>query len=232
MIIWLASYPRSGNTFFRLLVKHKYALPTYSIYQLQNSNKISNNVGETIGISTPFSMSLDEMATSDTYYFVKTHDLPKEDFPAIYLVRDGRDSLVSYAHYTLDYDLSVSKAEHAERYYEILRMLIETEVHFGNWSRNIHEWTHRSTPTVFVKYEKLITNPVACCQSAMAHVGYQAPEINQNSVPTFSDLHQQVPDFFRKGKVGSWREEMPEDLHQRFWERHGEIMYKMGYSEA
>ena len=30
MIVWLASYPRSGNTFFRILLHHLYRLPTYS----------------------------------------------------------------------------------------------------------------------------------------------------------------------------------------------------------
>ena len=40
------------------------------------------------------------MCASDIY-FVKTHELPTENdnSPAIYLVRDGRDVLMSYAHY-------------------------------------------------------------------------------------------------------------------------------------
>lgn len=32
MIVWLASYPRSGNRFFRILLFHLYGIKTYSVY--------------------------------------------------------------------------------------------------------------------------------------------------------------------------------------------------------
>ncbi len=35
--------------------------------------------------------------------------------------------------------------------------------------------------------------------------------------------------FFRKGKTGTWKKEMPEDSHQLFWELHGHMMKQMGY---
>ena len=39
---------------------------------------------------------------SNKVYFVKTHELPSDDSPAILLVRDGRDAMVSFAHYIED----------------------------------------------------------------------------------------------------------------------------------
>src|SRR5262252_5675644 len=33
--IWLASYPRSGNTFLRILLQNLFRLPTYSIYNIE-----------------------------------------------------------------------------------------------------------------------------------------------------------------------------------------------------
>lgn len=32
MIVWLASYPRSGNTFLRVLFRHVFGIETYSVY--------------------------------------------------------------------------------------------------------------------------------------------------------------------------------------------------------
>ena len=32
VIVWLASYPRSGNTFLRIVLHRLYGVPTYSVY--------------------------------------------------------------------------------------------------------------------------------------------------------------------------------------------------------
>ncbi len=32
MIVWLASYPRSGNTFFRIILNSIFGIKTYSVY--------------------------------------------------------------------------------------------------------------------------------------------------------------------------------------------------------
>lgn len=229
MIIWLASYPRSGNTFFRLLVKHIYGLPTYSIYQFGATSK--HGLGKIIGVKTETDMLFNDMATDQGTYLMKTHNLPQDDFPAIYLVRDGRDALVSYAHYILEYAREVPKHEQPAQYIETLAGLIETDPQFGSWSDNVRAWIARSGHTVVVKFEDLIKAPIEHLHRAMEEVGYQAPNIESTPIPTFSELHKKVPDFFRKGQVGSWYEEMPAELHERFWQRHGEVMLKLGYGE-
>ena len=38
--------------------------------------------------------------------------------------------------------------------------------------------------------------------------------------------------FFRRGKVGAWKDEMPEIMQQLFWDLHGETMEKLGYTEG
>src|SRR5690348_17690471 len=98
MIIWLASYPRSGNTFYRILLNHLFGVSTQSVYNdplFEERPELSELVGHAHN-----DRSLHELASSPRAYFVKTHELPNCDtYPAIYLVRDGRDALVSYAHY-------------------------------------------------------------------------------------------------------------------------------------
>ena len=34
----------------------------------------------------------------------------------------------------------------------------------------------------------------------------------------------------RRGKAGSWQEEMPPEIEERFWSIHGEEMDALGYS--
>lgn len=221
MIIWLASYPRSGNTFFRLLLKHSYGLPTYSVYP----------EGDLTGAEANTEMSFEDMVKAPDIYFVKTHELPEEDYPAVYLVRDGRDALTSYAHYILQYVYRIPKDEQPKQYDETLRMLIDTGYLYGEWNEHVLGWTGRSTRTAVVKFEDLINAPIESVQNAMVDVGYQLEEIQAASVPSFSELHEKVPEFFRKGQIGSWREEMREDLHNLFWNRNADAMSRMGYGD-
>ncbi len=97
MIVWLASFPRSGNTFLRIVLHRLYGLPTYSIYD--DDDPVAQRVGVGLVGYSRKPPSREEMVESSRIYFTKTHKRPKNDaFPAIYLVRDGRDALVSLAH--------------------------------------------------------------------------------------------------------------------------------------
>ncbi|MBX3063938.1 MAG: sulfotransferase domain-containing protein [Anaerolineae bacterium] len=230
MILWLASYPRSGNTFFRTLLKHVYDINSLTIY---------DQLPQTTWTAAPeyFTMhphkipTFEDMVAADEWYVMKTHDLPKEDHPAIYIVRDGRDALISHAHFVLEYDWKLPLEERQARYYDTLRMLIETDVSFGGWGKNVLAWTLRQTPTIVVKFEQLIINPFETLAAALTEIGYQPPEARSSDTPlNFEHLHKLNPQFFRKGRVGAWREEMPTDLQELFWQRHGAVMDKMTYS--
>jgi hypothetical protein len=224
MLIWLASYPRSGNTFFRVLAKHVYGLSSYEIYDW--SDRISPPLEEFTG-GTLAPMTPAEMAASDRVYLVKTHDPPQEDFPAIYLVRDGRDALVSHAHFVLEYDYRLPRDP--DRVRETLRTLIVGEHSFGGWTRNVLEWTQRSKRTVVVRFEDLVAHPLAELRRAVAAVNLELPEQRTDNLPTFNDLNARLPDFIRRGRVGGWRDEMPDDLHELFWAHHGAAMRQLGY---
>ncbi len=171
---------------------------------------------------------LPNLHRDEDYHFIKTHEVAREDYPAIYLVRDGRDALVSYAHFILDYSQGASSS--SEEYYRILEDLITSTTSFGGWSANVRGWTTRRTPTVVVKFEALITSPLDELQRAMASIGYRSPQIDVDKLPSFDELHQKFPQFFRKGRVGAWREELPDNLHALFWRHHRGTMHRMGYS--
>lgn len=235
MIIWLASYPRSGNTFFRILLKNIYSIDTYSVYNDRLFEQLKG-AAEVVG-HKKLEMSYEDMSASEQIFFVKTHKFPSDNFPAIYLMRDGRDSLISYAHYIMSFNKKKTLRRNIKtllgwnEYAEVLKQLILTsqEQHI-NWSENVKQWMHRESLTIPIKFEKLIENPLECVGAAMESL----PMENQNleisgKPPSFEELHAQWPEFFRQGKSGGWQTEMSQKLQNLFWKYHGDVMQEFGY---
>jgi hypothetical protein len=89
MIIWLASYPRSGNTFTRIVLHRLYNLPTYSVYD--DHDPVAQRIGPELVDYRPIPADRAALHECDEMFFIKTHKRRKGDgYPAIYLVRDGQ----------------------------------------------------------------------------------------------------------------------------------------------
>jgi hypothetical protein len=103
-VTWLASYPRSGNTLLRQILKHCFGLLSQSLYQDEDfaNPGVRDAVGhEDVGHNARQFVALARRAGRSLY--VKTHELPPADHhPAIYVVRDGRSAVVSHTHYLRD----------------------------------------------------------------------------------------------------------------------------------
>ena len=232
MIVWLASYPRSGNTFCRVLLNHLYGIKTYNHRsdKLLDQDGAADMVGHEL-LPAP----IEELAARPEIYFVKTHLPPQDDSRAIYIVRDGRDALVSHARFrawkhnkpplTDKLAQLVGLRSRFERY---LRKLIEKGRH-GGWNNHVMNWTFKrpAGQTFHMKFEDLIQDPV-WVGKALEGLKIDAKPIG-GTIPSFQELNQKWPGFFRKGKTGSWREEMPEDLQRLFWEKNAEAMDAFGY---
>ena len=234
MIIWVASYPRSGNTLFRMVLNHAYGTKTFSVYDdpaFDTLPGISDAVGHQ-RLPAP----LELIAQAQQPYFVKTHNLPSDGRPAIYLVRDGRDTLVSYAHYVESFvpqRVLLRRTRSLLRlsnFSSILRDLILSRIWPGSWSEHVRQWTRREDLTLATRFEDLVKQPLACVGSAMRALGLDDELIRANdSLPSFEELHRRWPGFFRAGKTASWTHEMNSELQDLFWEKHGVIMTELGY---
>ena len=228
MIVWLASYPRSGNTFLRVVLHKLYGVPTYSAYD--DDDPVAQRVGpDLVGYRPKPDRAL--MRASSDVYFVKTHKRRKADsHPAIYLARDGRDAVVSHARLrasSSDRPYEVSLRE------EIARPYVEGQPSSGTWGGNVLSWLDNGdAPLAVLKYEDLIGSPREAVEAAVSSL---LPDLMPNAdarIPSFDDLHAIDPGFFRRGEAGSHNDEMPEDLHELFWAQpeNAVAMRRLGYS--
>src|SRR3954468_8987783 len=105
MLVWLASYPRSGNTLLRTIFRNAFGISTYSVYN-ENEARVfdaqGGGVTEMVGhanLGSSPEAFLDQARRSEAPVLVKTHDRPVDAERAIYVVRDGRAACVSYWHF-------------------------------------------------------------------------------------------------------------------------------------
>jgi hypothetical protein len=221
MRVWLASYPRSGNTFFRIILSDRYGLPSDGQGTPHESWKDLRRI----------EMRIRPLTDPGAPHFVKTHELPGNDSdPAVYLVRDGRDALVSYAHFSLVFHQSMAPESITQELFRnaLRNLILEQRSPFGTWSRNADAWISRPN-TAVVKYEDLVADPFGTAERAIASLGIRLRPVS-DTIPTFAELQAVDPNFFRSGSVSGYRNEFPPDLLELFWEHNAKTMLRLGYT--
>lgn len=231
MLVWLASYPRSGNTFLRILLNRLYGFTTTTGYD--DNDPVAQMVGPAFVGYEPRKHALQEIVEQPEMTFVKTHRQPHRvecgDQPAIYVVRDGRDAIVSFAHQRAD---GLKQQGQNADVHQLMRALVTDEsLGTGNWGLNVLAWLERSPPPTVIRFERLIREPEAEVARALADLGVEPQARVNGAAPTFPELHSVHGQFFRRGAVGSYRDEMPPEVQASFWAQphHAEAMALLGY---
>jgi Sulfotransferase domain len=225
MIVWLASYPRSGNTFLRVVLGAVFGLETYTLYDERPEAAPELGAAPPLPVSGPEPLvglpyDVKRFAGRSELHVVKTHDLPRDARPAIYVVRDGREATASYFHYHRDV---LGRAVP-------LGAIVRGQVGFGSWGRHVATWDPLRRPnTLVLRFEELTANPIAQVERIGAFLGVKPVG---RRVPTFEDLQRTAPSFFRSGRTDSWRGLFREDEHRLFWDLHGDEMRAFGYEGA
>lgn len=233
MIVWLASFPRSGNTFLRIVLNRLYGVTSSVVYDV---DRVATRVGEGLVGYEDRPASYEAMRRSADLHFIKTHRQRGEQVEAedraICIARDGRDALVSWARQRSEAD--------GATYAAVLRGLITYETptrtglgtDTGGWGHNVLSWFQAPLAgAVMLRYEALVADPVAVAAQAMAAVAPDMAPRDAAQVPSFAELQQTDPLFFRRGVTGTHRDEMPEELQALFWSRpaNREAMALLGY---
>lgn len=223
MLVWLASYPRSGNRFFRWVAKARYGMP----------ERDKNFPPKEGALKGELIRTLEQVVALPEPVLVKTHEFPTDDtFPAVYLVRDGRDAVVSYTHFALTVMQKRPPEEVTPALFrDTLRdLLLEERSAYGSWAENVSAWAGRPG-VVVVRYEDLVRDPGGVADRALAAAGCPAVKIS-DELPTFEGMKKESGKLVRRGQPGSWRDEFPPDLLPLFWRKNGDAMRRFGYTDG
>ncbi|WP_435148848.1 sulfotransferase domain-containing protein [Candidatus Pelagibacter bacterium nBUS_32] len=185
MIIWLASYPKSGNTLLRsMLSAYLYSKDgNFDFGQLKNIKQFpDNNVFKKLGVDISnenevvknYISAQKEINKRDgnSIRLLKTHsalhDINGYKFTdlentlgAIYIVRDPRKVVTSYKNHS---QTSITEAK--KRLIEIRTIggnddvVNKTTMHIGSWSSNYNSWKElkKVNRYLLVKYEDLVSD--------------------------------------------------------------------------
>lgn len=137
-LVWLASYPRSGNTLLRTILFQCFGLSSGSVYP--------KDLGQVGGIQTLVGHVEAKSGRMDfgdqAFGLVKTHGSPQTSDPAIYVLRDGRDAAVSLFHFLNE---AVPILD-----------IVEGKTRFGTWAQHIATWSPKvRSGTLLVRYEDM-----------------------------------------------------------------------------
>lgn len=147
------------------------------------------------------------------------------------LVRDGRDALVSRAHQVVEMGWHDTFRDGLD--WLITRPFKPDNPSSGTWGANVQAWLDRPAPITLVRFEDLVTRTDEVVDAALLAVaGVAAPVTGGDPVPGFGALHERDAGFFRRGQVGSYLDEFPGDLLERFWsvEDNASAMARLGYA--
>jgi hypothetical protein len=230
MLLWLASYPRSGNTFLRILLRQRYAVRSVCT-EFDREAPPPRTIRKS-AILTPDYVSAEDPVVPDVTG-LKTHALPANATdPAVYVVRDGRDSLISYAHFALTQvkGLSLDEISPGQVANKVRELILFPRLNYGTWSQNVEAWTQRPN-TIVLRFEELVARPGAVGDRAIGELGLNLRIVSE-AIPSFEELHRASGVFFRRGATGTWPEIFSRDLHALFWKHNGAVMERLGYPFA
>jgi len=214
-LVWIASYPKSGNTWVRAFL-HNYIRQPEAAYDI---NRLTDLTASDVnaeryarydprppsqyGVAGVQRMrplvQRDLMALDPSLVFVKTHNArltvagtplitPDVTAGAIYIVRDPRDVAVSYSRHrgrSIDDTIAFMANPQAAT------GGTDSKVHewLGTWSVHVNSWTARADPRVFVlRYESLIAAAAGSFGPLVEWLGQHPPAERLERAIRFSDL--------------------------------------------
>jgi len=189
-VVWIASYPKSGNTWFRfMLYAALYGPP-------QRSTDVSSKIQD-LHRKMPTDLDPDGPLYIKTHYeLTDQHPQLDETCKAIHIIRNPRDVLLSALNY---HKLSGTKSRfQSKKHYS--KLFINhggdpywKELGYGTWASHARSWQNTTRfPVLPLRYEELKADPHAQLIKALDFLGINKSEDEINRAITASSF-----DFMR-----------------------------------
>lgn len=213
MIVWLAGYPRTGNTLARLILRETLRLDSSSMYDESETLDLFDSGAIPVGDSLTRAV-YDRLSTDGKINVIKTHQAPLDNSPAIITVRDGRDAIVSAADW---WGIAVWHAVFGEN------------TPFADYSTFYKSWAPLGAPNrLVIRFEDAVANPDCAAEQMASFL----------SVPLISKFENRkaewaasCPKVFSDHR-DSWRSRMRPNELEMFWKMHGNAMGELGYEKG
>ena len=194
MIMWLASYPKSGNTWVRaLLTNYLYnenykenafskldmikSFPQkYAFKGIVDEHELEKNY---MMLFKYFIEAQKKINRDNNLHIIKTHNIcgsvnnfdftDKENtMGSTYILRDPRSIAVSYA-----YHANISFEKSVEIMMDEKRITLHKKIYpeaRSSWKIHLKSWLNHPMPKIFIKYEELETNTHECFKSILGFI--------------------------------------------------------------
>jgi hypothetical protein len=226
--IFLVSYPKSGNTWIRFLLANLLAAKNPVTYEsledyipsLHRSKERINQFRRPRIIKSHF-----------PFYYI----YPK----SIYIVRDGRDALVSFYHYLSD--LGKFKGSFEDFFFSDAHMEV------GTWQTHVQGALSykKENPSnmVIIRYEDLLVDTVLQIRRIVSFCDINKSEeaiLEAVEKSTFKQLKRMQREkgifienkkvnFFRRGVTRQWQAYFSPEISELFIRESGELLGHLGY---
>ncbi|HTN93640.1 MAG TPA: sulfotransferase domain-containing protein [Gallionella sp.] len=249
-VVWLASYPKSGNTFARML------LHTYLYGKSQNSEEIAGKIPD---IHQILKQNKSLVPNEDSRVLVKTHFCLTADHPYaevttgyIYILRNPRDVLLSNARYLGVDGNPDSLRKFALSFINDLGVPRWRQMKMGSWPEHLASWLNSANrlPHIFIKYEDLRMDTANTLKRVISFLGeepedsriqmavnnctlekakkFEVEEKRQGRKRIYVDLPNNAS-FVGEGRIAQSLAGIGEDVESLYQERFGRLVSIFGY---
>ncbi len=279
MIIWLASYPKSGNTLIRsMLTAYLFSQDGNFNFDLLNNikqfpdnavfTKLGIDISDEKEVVKNYIFAQEEINKRDgkSVRFLKTHSglnningysftNYKNTLGAIYIARDPRKVLKSYANHS---EITFEEAQKRILNFGIVGgksdPINQTVIHSGSWASNYNSWKEfkKKNKYLLVKYEDLISDPEKCFTSVLKFtykISNSSLKIDKNKLDnvlkttTFEYLQNlekkgnfkeatsvtKKIDFFKYGPKNDGKKGIPKKIIENLEKNLNKEMKELGY---
>lgn len=200
MIIWLASYPKSGNTYLRALLaayfftkegnfdfdKLKFIkfFPHINLFKnlgidITDENEVLKNyIKAQEMINKQYKKSILFVKTHSTFQSINGNQFTNLDntIGAIYIVRDPRNVITSYSNH---YQTSIEESANDMFTNTYLKGMVDYNrfqnhvlTHLGTWADNYNSWKHlnKFNKYLLIKYEDIVSKPDVIFQDVLKFI--------------------------------------------------------------
>jgi hypothetical protein len=235
--VFLVSYPKSGNTWLRFLVANLTRNDTTTTFENVNGR-----------ISDIYQASEEDLLAMTRPRILKSHEYLDPRYPrVIYVVRDVRNVIVSYYHYSR----RIGSVGWQQSIQEFTNNFLEGRLNrYGTWVENVASWVKVRGPdrdrflllryeavtldtlTTIAEFLQLERSPAECELAWTASSFERMRELEARAgarwIDTAKAAHPEIP-FMRAGQASRWDAVLDEETLASIEAKCGGLMAELGY---